>query len=384
MGTNPQTSDWWILGIIAAARLLLPLAIPRYPLPGILASLLLDGLDQTLFQQFTTLPLDGYQGFDKALDIYYLSVAYVSTLRNWGQPHALRIGRFLFYWRLVGVALFELTDLRLLLLVFANTFEYFFIFFEACRLRWDPARMSPRLLVGAAALLWIGIKTPQEYWIHVLQMDTTDWLKTHLFQAPLDMPWGQAVQARPGILAVLLAGAVLVLGVAGWLVARRLPEADRTLALSADAHQPSFTPEQVRRAVAAEASRVVDAALLEKLLLVALVGLSFAQVFPDLGASDLHLAVGLALVVTANTALTHWLARRGFGWTFSLGQFLVMAAVNAGLVLLFAFLPHGLDRPLGVGIALFFALLLTLLVTLFDRYRQVYLMRFGPGQRARP
>jgi hypothetical protein len=130
-----ETSDWLVFWVVAAARFLLPLTIPRYPLPGILASLMLDSADQTIFQQFTSLPLEGYQGYDKALDIYYLTIAYISTLRNWVNRFALQVGRFLFCWRLVGVALFALTRLRWLLLIFPNTFEFFFIFYEAYRLR---------------------------------------------------------------------------------------------------------------------------------------------------------------------------------------------------------------------------------------------------------
>jgi hypothetical protein len=46
-------------------------------------ALILDGIDQTIFQTYTTLSLDHYQGYDKALDIYYLSIAYIATIRNW-------------------------------------------------------------------------------------------------------------------------------------------------------------------------------------------------------------------------------------------------------------------------------------------------------------
>jgi len=373
-----ETSDWLIFGVVAVARFLLPLTIPRYPLPGIVASLVLDGIDQTIFQQFTSLPLEGYQGYDKALDIYYLTIAYVSTLHNWVNPFALRVGRFLLYWRLVGVALFELTHLRPLLLIFPNTFEYFFIFYEAYRLRWDPQRMTRKLLIGAAALIWVVIKLPQEYWLHIAQADTTDWIKTSLLGLPADRPWSEILQTWPGIFLAVLAGVALSLVAAWWLVRRRLPPADRALTFSADAHQRPFTTEQVRSAVASEASRIVDAALVEKIVLITLVSLSFAQVLPDVQSSNLQLAIGVALVVTINTALSHWLARRGFGWAFALRQFMVMAVVNLGLILTYAFLRSRFDDPVSIGNALFFALLLTLLVTLFDRYRQVYLMRFGP------
>jgi hypothetical protein len=75
--------------------------------------------------------------------------------------------------------------------------------------------------------------------------------------------------------------------------------------------------------------------------------------------------------------LSHWLARRGFGWAFALGQFAVMAVVNLALILGYTLLRSRFDDPVSIQNALFFTLLLTLLITLFDRYRQVYLMRFA-------
>ena len=47
--------------------------------------------------------LDIYQNYDKALDIYYLVIAYCATMRNWRDPFAFRVGQFLWYCRLVGV-----------------------------------------------------------------------------------------------------------------------------------------------------------------------------------------------------------------------------------------------------------------------------------------
>ena len=87
---------------VVGARFLLPLTIPRYPLPGIIACLILDGIDQSIFQAFGYDP-PGYQSYDKALDIYYLSIAYLSTMRNWTNLTAFTMSRFLFYYRLVGV-----------------------------------------------------------------------------------------------------------------------------------------------------------------------------------------------------------------------------------------------------------------------------------------
>jgi hypothetical protein len=368
-------SDWAILFLVAGTRLLLPLAIPRYPLPGILAALLLDGLDQTIFQQFTGLPLAGYQGYDKALDIYYLTIAYAATLQNWQSHFALNLGRLLFYWRLVGVALFEVTDARWLLPIFANTFEYYFIFCEACYARWKPQRLGRKTLAGAAALIWVIIKLPQEYWLHIARLDTTDWIKTELLRMPAATPWGEILAAHLVLLLVL----IVVLGVALWVawrfLASRLPPPDHPLSFDARIHRPAFTAAQVRRAIDSEAAQIIDLALLEKVLLVALVSISFAHVLPGVGASDLQLALGLGLLVALNTALTHVLARRRFGWAFTLRQFILVGAVNIALILVYVSLRATLGRATSLASALFFALLLSLLVTLFDRYRQVYLMR---------
>src|SRR5690606_32001853 len=103
---------------------------------------------------------------------------YMSTLRNWGHLFALRLSRFLWYYRLAGVTLFEVLEWRPLLLLFPNTFEYFFIFYEIVRLRWKPYRLAERAVIAVAAVLWIFVKLPQEYWIHIAQLDATDFLKT--------------------------------------------------------------------------------------------------------------------------------------------------------------------------------------------------------------
>jgi hypothetical protein len=58
--------------------------------PDVLAALVLDGVDQTLFQVFTNLP-------------------------------AFQVSRFLIYYRLVGVVAFELSQIRALLLTLIVT-----------------------------------------------------------------------------------------------------------------------------------------------------------------------------------------------------------------------------------------------------------------------
>ena len=124
------------------------------------------------------------QAYDKALDNYYLAIAYMATMRNWKNNAAIRVGQFLFIYRLVGATLFELTHWRALLLIFPNTFEYFFIAYELLRTR-DPARASARYWILWAAGIWIFIKIPQEWWVHVAQLDVTDTIRKYPWLVPI-------------------------------------------------------------------------------------------------------------------------------------------------------------------------------------------------------
>ena len=262
--------------VVVLLRFAVPLAIPRYPLPAILAALVLDAADQSIFQMFTDDPLPGYQTYDKALDVYYLAIAYISTMRNWRDPFAFRTARFLYFYRLVGVTLFELLGWRWLLLVFPNTFEYFFIAYEFVRTRWNPLRIGAVAVVGIAAAIWIVIKLPQEWWIHVAQLDFTEFMADH--------PWMWIV------LGVAVAAAAVVL----FVERRRIPrpdwpftvDVDRHLAIAVpapDEHEPFWSP-----------------VLAEKVVLLALISVIFAQVLPDIRATNVGLAVGVTILVVSN------------------------------------------------------------------------------------
>ena len=371
-----------VFWVVAAARILIPLTIPLYPLPGITASLVLDAVDQTIFQQYPGLNLQGYQGYDKALDIYYLTIAYISTLRNWKNHFAFRVSRFLFYWRLAGVVLFELTHLRWLLLVFPNTFEYFFIFYEVYRLRWDPMRMSKKYLVSAAALIWIVIKLPQEYWIHIFQGDLTDSIKTALFNVPANTSWSVILRTQP---VMCLSGFIVIgLALAGlfWFLKRSLPPPERKLAFAHYEYQPSFAIEKSPGSVASVTRRMFKVSLLEKISLVALVSLSFAQVLPGVRATDLQLVLGVSVIVVLNTALSQFLSQRGFGIKYALWQYFVLASANAIVMFIYAVLRTALDYPILIANAVFFVLLFSLLITLFDQYRIIYMRRFYPSEQS--
>lgn len=370
-----ETSDLIVFWVVVLSRFLVPLVIPRYPLPGILACLVIDGIDQTIFQQFTNLDLSGYQGYDKALDIYYLVIAYISTLRNWTHMFAFRVSRFLLYYRLFGVTLFELTysgeGPRWLLLIFPNVFEYFFIFYEIVRLRWDPVKMSKRFVIISAAAIWIFIKIPQEMWIHILQLDTTDFIKEEIFGVPADTPFTEIIADNLWVVGLAVLVAILIVVIAKWVI-KRLPPADWPLSIDANDHLDISPAALERQAASGGSERFFNNVLFEKIALVSLVSIIFAQILPEVQASNLEVAAAVAFVIILNTVVSHWLARRGTTWRSTLTQFVAMAAVNFGLVLIFSFILPQFDGSINLGNTLFFVLLLTLIVTMFDRYRPYY------------
>jgi hypothetical protein len=355
-----STPDALVVVAIVAARLLIPLLIPRHPLV-IVVVLVLDAADQSLLAAATDIDTGesgSYQSFDKALDVYYLSIAYLATLRNWTSDAAFRIGQFLFYYRLAGVVAFELSDERLMLVVFPNTFEYFFIAYEVVRLRYDPARRSARAWLLAAAGLWVLIKLPQEYWIHVAQLDFTDAVRDH--------PWfGVAV-----VLALLVAGLVLAR-----VVYPRLPAPDWSWRLRADPLPASLDEAHERYALLLERGRVLTREALEQIWLLGLMCIIFASILPGIDATVLQVVLGVAAIVLANAAISLAVARRAaFGVQSAAAGYAALLAVNFVLVYLAnALLGERRDFELGHG--LFFAFLITTIISLYDAYRPVHDLR---------
>ena len=359
-------SDELIFLIVVALRLGIPLLIPRFPLPAIVAALVIDAADQTIFQNNTDLNLDGYQGYDKALDVYYLTIAYLSTIRNWVDPFAFRVGQFLWYYRLTGVLLFELTGVRALLIIFPNTFEYFFIAYEAVRLWWKPERLSHRQIIGTAAAIWIFVKLPQEWWIHIAQLDFTDFMKEDVFGVTADTSWGDAIAENlwfVGLLVVVVVGVVVAIQ----RLRPKLPPPDWSFTMDID-----DTLDQGRLEAPRDPSwqPIISWYMFEKVALVAMVSTIFALVVPDNEVSFLGVVGPVAFIIIVNSFVSTWLAGRGRTWESTGVEFLVMAAINLGSALVFILLVRSSDSTTNEAAVLFFVLLLTLIVTLFDRFHR--------------
>jgi hypothetical protein len=358
--------DVLLIVVIVGARLLVPQLLFVCPLPAIIAALVLDGIDQTVLHnglspdKWSSIE-NSYQGYDKALDVYYLALAYLATLRNWENLFAIEVSRFLWYYRLVGVAVFEILhdssspdSWRWLLLVFPNVFEYFFIAYEAIRLRWDPRRLSPRFVLGLAGFLWVVVKLPQEWWIHVAKLDFTDFADEHAWVYPT--------------IAMLLVAA----GAGWWWATSRslLPPRDHGAQLLV--RGPTAPRNQARA--------LLGWPLFEKVVLTGLLCVAFAEVLPRSNARPSQVMLAVAVFVMLDSAVSEVLsARIRQSWTVA-ATIVGLVAVNLAVVETF----HLLTSRFRVEHALFYAFLLALIVAWYDACRPSYDRRLAAPQAVSP
>ncbi|MBI2506791.1 MAG: hypothetical protein HYW00_01485 [Candidatus Colwellbacteria bacterium] len=155
--------------LVITLRLLLPLTILRWPLAGGLLALTADLYDFVVFNKISWgfLTSETYQPIDKLLDIYYLSLE-VYAASKWNDLLAKKTAISLFFWRLAGVIIFELTQLRKFLFFAPNIFEYFYLVFLSIKRFKPDFRLQKRSLI--ILLLVIGIpKLVWEFILHYLE-----------------------------------------------------------------------------------------------------------------------------------------------------------------------------------------------------------------------
>jgi hypothetical protein len=210
--------------------------------------------------------------------------------------------------------------------------------------------------VIVAGAIWIFVKLPQEYWIHVAQLDLTDVLTENAWAPPL-------------LLALLLALAAVL-----WFVVRpRTPDQDWPLRLAADPLPEEMDEGAERAAWHAANTRVWSWPTFEKVALVSLLSVIFAQTVPGVSASNLELAVGTGAFVVVNAAISLAADRRSMTPESAAAVFASRLVINVGLVLLADWLLRSCDRTFVAS--LFFVMMLSLLTSLHDRWLPVHSAR---------
>jgi hypothetical protein len=163
--------------IIIAMRLIVPLLIFRHPFLGGVAAALADTIDVVLVSLMNIGGFgDYYHTTDKLLDTYYLSIELYVAL-GWENQYARWVCAVLFPYRVAGVLLFELTGHRVMLFIFPNLFENWWLWC-AFTMTYAP-RFEPRSVQASviALLVLLVPKMVQEYMLHFVEVKPWDWIK---------------------------------------------------------------------------------------------------------------------------------------------------------------------------------------------------------------
>jgi hypothetical protein len=122
--------------------------------------------------------------------------------------------------------------------------------------------------------------------------------------------------------------------------------------------------------------KVWSVASLEKTFLIGLLFIIFASVLPTTDLSNVRLFVWVGVFVLLNAVIGLWVARRNYSTESVLATFVARLVVNIGLIV-------GLDIffeiQTSLGDLIFFLVLFSVLITLYDRYRPVYEYRLHHG-----
>ena len=244
-------------------------------------------------------------------------------------------------------------------------------------MRWDWKRMGKWTVIVSAVLIWVFIKLPQEWWIHIAQLDMTDFIKETLFGASADASWGAAIANRPWVLVAAIAAFALIGFICYWIVTRKAPKFDHGPRFKADPLPPECQGPELYRTVRAT-EKLFDRALLEKIVLTGLISVIFAQYLLSDDIRSVSVLAFVALFVALNGMVSQWLARRGRSWTSVATELVAMFVVNFGIVGVLAFFQRVVgivDTRTPLGKTLFFVFLFTVITVLFDRYHTVFRAR---------
>ncbi len=149
--------------IIAVVRVLGSLPVLRWPLAGGLFAMLVDQSDLFMKNLLDLGGVGNYQEFDKYLDQVYM-LAFLAVALRWA-PVPRGIAVVLYFYRLIGFAIFEITGARDILLFFPNLFEFWFIFVAGLKFFKIDFDYSPKHVAAAIAPL-LSLKMFQEYVLH--------------------------------------------------------------------------------------------------------------------------------------------------------------------------------------------------------------------------
>ncbi len=111
--------------IVILIRIIGSFPVIFFPFIGSLFAIIVDLSDLFLINYIDLGGVQNYQNLDKFLDLFYMFAFFFVSLK-WNRTEK-NISIILFSYRIIGVVLFLLFDLRIILLIFPNIFEFWFV-----------------------------------------------------------------------------------------------------------------------------------------------------------------------------------------------------------------------------------------------------------------
>ena len=136
--------------------------------------------------------------------------------------------------------------------------------------------------------------------------------------------------------------------------------------LRADAHPDQPAAADLERGRSLRDARIFDRDLFEKVALISLLVIIFSEMLPTSNATLGQIVFNVTLFVSVITAISHVLARRATRVVSGVVHFAIMAVVGFGLIALTGWLFREATNWFNATI---FVLLLSVIVTLFDRFQ---------------
>lgn len=151
--------------IVILIRIIGSLPVIFFPFIGSIFAIVIDLSDLFIINYINLGGVQYYQKLDKFLDLFYMA-AFLFVSLKWNRTEK-NISITLFSYRIIGVLLFLLFDLRIFLLYFPNIFEFWFVGISAYKF-YFKSKASNLTLAKILSLSAI-LKISHEIFIHKIK-----------------------------------------------------------------------------------------------------------------------------------------------------------------------------------------------------------------------
>ena len=148
--------------IISVVRIFASLVVFKFNFFGAILVILIDFSDLFMMNLITLGGVRNYQFLDKFLDLFYIAYFLIIALR-W-EKLLRNISILLFVFRILGFVLFEFFQNRLILFIFPNVFEFWFLGITLLFLL--KSNITNRKIIIVLVITTL-LKMIQEYILHV-------------------------------------------------------------------------------------------------------------------------------------------------------------------------------------------------------------------------